>query len=434
MHYLGNEQGSALLLTVVISLILLTLGGVLVTHGLFERAQVEREEARLKAYYLARSGAEAVAQGIMENPAIAEAIKNQKSEPVQMGSGSFTVEVVESDEGFLLISTGMAKNQLSTVQLALIRSAAEARLNLGYTVLIGKEGDADDPAIVYFGTLHVTSGSIATNSTAPGSIRFNGAMEVSEGQIVQLTEKIRNPLPAFPSPPVFENEGTYNASVDGAEIASDGHYSKLIIPENNTLTINLAEKTRIISIDRFELNGKLELRNPGKNGRLILYVNEFVKATGSLNVTGEGSHRSDALTVYYKGKKDEIFGNSQLKIRGDVVVQNPAVNIVGNDNFSGGLYLVGEQSVHIAGGSNSNNLLIYAPLGTIRPVGAYTMRKGAIVAARLISPEPPGATVVATFDETLLSREFPSGFFKSGSSSVPGSDFVFERGLWSSGK
>ncbi len=428
---LTNERGSTLLLTVVVMLILLFLGAALTVHSWAEIKLAQREEYELQAFYLARSGAEAVARGIMENLAAAEDIKNKKLEPVKLGPGTFTVEVMQNDNGLLLISTGLVNNQASTVRLALLENERETAVDLGYTVLIGKEGDADDPAIVYFGTLHVTSGSIATNSTAPGSIRFNGAMEVSEGQIVQLEEKVHNPLPAFPSPPVFENGGTYNASVDGAEIASDGYYSELIIPENNTLTINLAEKTRIISIDRFELNGKLELRNPGKSGRLILYINEFVKPTGSLNVTGEGSHRPDALTVYYKGRKDEIFGNSQLKIRGDIVVKNPAVNIVGNDNFSGGLYLVGEQSVHIAGGSNSNNLLIYAPLGTIRPVGAYTMRKGAIVAARLISPEPPGATVVATFDETLLSREFPSGFFRSGSSSVPGSDCIFVRGLWS---
>ncbi|HHU61521.1 MAG TPA: hypothetical protein GXZ55_06160, partial [Natronincola sp.] len=48
-----NEQGSALLLTIIITMILLVLGGALVSFSLMERGQVGRDEADLRAYYIA---------------------------------------------------------------------------------------------------------------------------------------------------------------------------------------------------------------------------------------------------------------------------------------------------------------------------------------------------------------------------------------------
>ena len=88
-----NEQGSALLLTIIITMILLVLGGALVSFSLMERGQVGRDEADLRAYYIARSGADLVAQLVLENEDEYDDIKGQTTEQVNFDEGYFTAEM-----------------------------------------------------------------------------------------------------------------------------------------------------------------------------------------------------------------------------------------------------------------------------------------------------------------------------------------------------
>lgn len=438
MQLWKNEQGFALLMTIVVSLILLMLGGAAVTYSMVERGQVEKEAAGLKAHYLARSGAEAVAQAILEDPDLVQTIKGKTSQPVEMDTGTFIVEVAEDGNNVRLISTGTAQGQSRTVQLTLLQSEPEdVALNLTHTMFIGMEGSESEPAIEYSGRITLWSGTLATNSAAPGSVKFHGSLSTPSGKINVLEDKLVNPIPAFPSPSGLFYRGSFatnpSAGADNHSktIEADGYYTNLIIADGETLTIDLAKDTRTISVDKFSLDGKLELKNPGKNGRLILFVNEFTKAKGSINVSGEGAGRPDVLTVYYRGKKDETLGSRDLKIRGNVVVQNASVRIVGTDNFYGGVFLVGEQTVYIDP-ATSRNLLIYGPRASIIAVGAYTLNKGAIVAARLKAPS--SGSIKAALDETLVFKEFPPGFFDYSASSAPEAQPRFVKGAWSAGK
>ena len=86
-----NEQGSALLLTIIITMILLVLGGALASFSLIEKARWV-DEGDLKAYYIARSGADLVAQAVLENEDDFEDIKGKTTKPVTLGQGSFTAK------------------------------------------------------------------------------------------------------------------------------------------------------------------------------------------------------------------------------------------------------------------------------------------------------------------------------------------------------
>ena len=96
-----SEQGSALLLTIVVTIILLFVGGSLGLLAMVENRMAHKEEASMKAYYLARSGADGLAQAIISDPALLDdpTIQTEDfSDPVSLGdAGEFQVRVIQSD-------------------------------------------------------------------------------------------------------------------------------------------------------------------------------------------------------------------------------------------------------------------------------------------------------------------------------------------------
>lgn len=113
---LRSERGSALLLTIVVILVLLVLGGALGMYSLVERVQVEREINDMQAYYLARSGAEALKFAMLERPEKIPLLLNEECKAELEGVGTFTVQVTElitinDPRRFELISTGMFRGR-----------------------------------------------------------------------------------------------------------------------------------------------------------------------------------------------------------------------------------------------------------------------------------------------------------------------------------
>ncbi|MBB6216602.1 Tfp pilus assembly protein FimT [Anaerosolibacter carboniphilus] len=63
----NNDRGSTLSFVIVIIAVLTVLGGALLSAAVAEAKQVGHEEKKIKAYYIARSGADATAQYIISN-------------------------------------------------------------------------------------------------------------------------------------------------------------------------------------------------------------------------------------------------------------------------------------------------------------------------------------------------------------------------------
>jgi type II secretory pathway component PulK len=102
-----GEKGSALITVLIVMGVLTVLGAALLHYSLTDNLQVINDEKRMQAHYLARSGAEAVADYIMKNPDGVDELLGKKTESVELGEGTFQVEVTKRDNGELLIeSTG----------------------------------------------------------------------------------------------------------------------------------------------------------------------------------------------------------------------------------------------------------------------------------------------------------------------------------------
>jgi len=132
MH-LKNENGSALPLVLVIILILGILGSMLLFLNITEARQVAREEKRVQAYYIAKSGAQAMAEYIINYPEEVENLTTEvSSNSTKLGKGEVTVNLFKSDEEIVIISTGKVDTVENEVTLILRETST------GYSKILWK--------------------------------------------------------------------------------------------------------------------------------------------------------------------------------------------------------------------------------------------------------------------------------------------------------
>ncbi len=390
---LKNEQGSTLLLTIVVTFVLLFLGGALTLHSLTEIRQAQKEEYELQAYYLARSGADIVAQAIINDAELflefLEINDGQELDfghiPSEMGSIIAAARVVEGD--YRITSTGTFRDASKTMELLLRNHQIE--LNLKQAIFAA--GDSTDggrePVIKLEGGAHI-EGDVVTNTTRERSIQFvggtwvDGNLYVGPGgdpeKVVEVhdngqgvLDEMETLLEAQSFPPVVFPELPTNLPSrrdfllehgTPDTISADGHYDTIKTTGNRKLKIDVGFGERKIRVRNLELGGPIELINVGDNGRLILYVEESISKIGcnpNINYPGdEGPFNISALTLYYAGTKQ--FWNEQFKVAGNIVVKEAPV-FIGQGVMLRGSLITGGDSVTISGGANATEGLIYAP-------------------------------------------------------------------------
>ena len=449
-----DEQGSTLLLTMVVMLVLLLLGGTLSLYSMTNARQAQLAEYDLQAYYLARSGADALAQAIIKEPDRLEGIMGSGiSEPVELGDGQgiFTVEVLQEDSNIKIVSTGVVGGITRHVGLTLKLLRENEIPDFTNAIVARGLGSSSHPSVQVSGSGKIR-GRVVTNTVDQHSVLLSGNSRIKgdlvvgpvdnpwnvlktdgsgmlEGSIESLENFVSYPaisFPDFPNDlPKRENFSTPWIEGEDYRISEDGHYDKINVTSSRTLKIDLNEGTREIRVRHITIEGPIELINVGENGRLILYVDEVFATSGGRNINfqSDGNHRPETLTVYYAGKP--TFGDAHFNLCGNVIVKDAPVKIERGVVFRGSIFS-GGSSVDIGGSASTKMGLIYAPAANVRVGGsAYT---NAIVASYLDINGDAEVNYEDFFDTSWIPKEI----FGSSSEGEAGSGYY--RGFWSAGK
>lgn len=116
-----NKKGSALVFVVLLMLILSVLGLSLLSTALANTKMAVHQENSMKAYFLARSGAGALADYIMKTPTadVEGMVSAGLTEPAYVGDGSIVLDVQEIDDELVILAAGTANgvNREATVIL-----------------------------------------------------------------------------------------------------------------------------------------------------------------------------------------------------------------------------------------------------------------------------------------------------------------------------
>ncbi len=375
MPSIKNERGAVLVMILITMAALLILGTALNSSSVADMFHAARQENKTAAYYLARSGADAAAAYILENPEELSEIISYGPDEGYLDDGKFKVEVKEEGGLILIESTGYSGNYEETVVLTLVP--------------LSGGGPIFDLALFAEGKIELTGsseieGNCATNSTQKSSVDFGvgeakivgdlyigiggnpnevvkgrlGLAHVS-GKVEPLREERSYTLPPFPAfPSTLPDKGDFTAGwwpdPPPCYILEDGQYNDLIV--NSTLIIDVGHGVRQIRAKRVIVQGDGKVEIQGE-GILSLYVEqEFIMSNGAGFNRGGDTNR---VMLYYKGTKEMGF-TGDVKFYGCLYSDRADIKLVGSSGIMGNI-ISGGAKVALSGDVRGIVRAIYAP-------------------------------------------------------------------------
>lgn len=433
-----SRRGSAMAIAMMVLLVLSILIAGFLTVSLTEAKTAIRNEKQKQAYYIARSGAEAVAKHIIINPDSAQGLIDapKSSPPVPLGNGTFEVDVSGSIKDRVIIeSTGYVGDVIQKVSLTLIPGiTAWTPPDFGEF----EAGVFSKTGIELYGSSYI-DGSAVTNSIAADSVHFDWTAKVSgnlyigpggipsevidspnpninenvEGQIINLSSPKSYTMPIFPEyPEELEEKGDFIAGRRPRPpyyIEEDGHYDSIVV--NSELIINVGGDDRIIRVGDLDVSGKITILG---SGNLILYIEDSFTLGGGATINSSGNPK--ALLIYYEGS-DPINIRGRSNVRGTIFAETASINVSGSGSISGNIITNGE-NVNIEGGSSNTVLSIFAPGAQVRLTGGVSV-EGSIIAEHFVITG--GSNV--TYNENIF---FPDPLTEETSRTTLG----FSQGPW----
>jgi hypothetical protein len=468
---INNQKGFALAQVLIIFLIFSLLGTVIITVSTSQVLESTRQVERIKAHYIAYSGADAMASWLIEQfqnnqetamITLASIIAAGESSPTTIGEGEFTIDITGTPgEEISIRAIGAVGNSQQTVILTL-----EPNTTGGTSTSLDL-----DTAVFSLTSFQLTGsssiiGSVGTNSTQANSVSFgystsveggflvgpggdpNNVISVSghgrtpsnniTGAIGSLSNERNYELPIFPDFPTglptelfrtiynssnaVVEEGMGQIPVVGASnykativIPEDGYFQDtLTIQGNQTLTIDLQNSTRILRLNNLNITqGHIQLTNPGS---LILYVQDAITLGGDSKINNNGD--SSDVILYYKGAgAPNIGGNTRYY--GSIYLERADLTIGGSNGIIGHI-VSGGQNVTITGNAEANVRVLYAPNAAVVFQGSGRA-KGPVISNSFQAIG--NAKVFYNPDEDTLDTPFPFTFSN-------GSFNGYRKGIW----
>ncbi len=471
--FVGNQRGSVLIIVVVAAAALIVLGVTLSTIALSDQGQAVRQQRNNEAFYLARSGAETVAEVLLDKLNSGGKIEDYLGTvDLDLGDGSFSVEVVQEADGNILIKStgcpGSDSKYSETVTLSLLCHPGE---EAG-----GEEGGSQgyfpifDMAVFSDSTIKLTGsakidGNAGTNSTSPGAVDLAWSTAVNNlyigeggdpGVVVNaehppgnykalgcLEQKRVYPAPIFPEFPEDlpkRSNIQETGSRKGLVIDQPGEYNEIHIGGSCELAFNVGSGDLKVRVKRFTVDGsgKITINRSG-SGRLILYVDNYFNSSAYFNHGKEPG----ALVIYFKGTNSNLKFSEYLQLPAHFFALQASLKIGGSAGIVGTIITLGSK-VEISGDSGSIVQVVYAPNARVEVTGSGKLL-GAIVCDSFTAVG--GSKITYDSRAENLWQEVPELGFDfgtdpgdgsgsgdgsgDGSGSGAGTSTKYERGYWS---
>ncbi len=268
-----HQLGMALPGAIAVATVLLLLGTAIWQYGTSDRIQVYRTERRIQAHYLARSGAEAAADYLLQNRDLAEQFVGYGSEAFALGQGQVQVLIYGDHRTEIIIeSSGTVDDVTETVRLSLNSVSVFDATAFGNDIHI--EGQATE----------IRGNVVYTDS-------ISGAWEVVVDGEVHHDPELVYPDADFPADEELEDFGTLQGDF---VLDVDGRASSAVFSGQDELTVKLGDEEgdpedRILKVDSFSCTGQAAVVLEGR-GRFLLYVTEEFRGGGRfITTTSEAS-------------------------------------------------------------------------------------------------------------------------------------------------
>ncbi len=247
------------------------------------------------------------------------------------------------------------------------------------------EANPSTPTLPFDNVTVFTTGPIHAggNATILGAIGTTSGREnitlgknMNEGQIQNVDQfkdiDLNQYLPPFPK----DNSTTAQAVDSIPNPLTEDIYLKNLDLGNKDLTINLNGNDVTLYVDSLESKNHANLIVQG-TGKLNIFIKNTFDFNGEINPNGVVSN----VNIFYNGTTDVALANAHSKIFGSMYIKNAGFSSNGALIY-GNIYSAGAQTLNITGNSSTTAQYIIAPNAKVEPGGGGVI-KGAIIAKEL---------------------------------------------------
>lgn len=320
-----SQKGMTMIITLIVIFVFTVLGVVIWQYGINSVKQADRSCKQKQAYFIARSGAEALSSHILKG-SDTEIIKNKidsllniASLPVSIEDGSCTITLSRDGSDITIESVGYFKGETSSAALE-----------------IKEIIDTGMPPYIFKNAIFAT-GSI----TLIGNVSINGSLESNDKITINGSSKpgfIENSPRAYPGIIFPQNNSTKKMEVSKnttSYIDSDGFYDEINIDKGGILQFELTGGDLTIVANNVNVSGEINVQGIG---RLILYTKNLKTSSnhGEINISNESLPIESFLVIMPPaGANVGIFDVNRF--RGLLYAPGAKVKLHGKDTFTGAM-------------------------------------------------------------------------------------------------
>lgn len=320
-----TQNGMTMIIVLIVIFVFTVLGVVIWQYGINSVKQADKSCKQKQAYYIARSGAEAISSYILNSTDTAtvkdkiDSLSGISSMPVNIEEGYFTVTLKRDGSDIIIESVGYYKGETSAAALE-----------------IKEITDTGMPPNIFKNTIFAT-GSITLNGNVNiiGSLESNGRITINGSS---KPEYVENSPKTYPGVIFPQNNSITDLTVGKNKtkyIDTDGFYDEINIDKGGILQFNLTGGDLTIVANNTIVSGEIRIQG---TGRLVLFTKNLKTSSnhGEINIYNESLTIESFLVIMPPaGSNVGIFDVNRF--RGLLYAPGAKVKLHGKDSFTGAM-------------------------------------------------------------------------------------------------
>lgn len=337
-----GRKGMALGLVIIIMAVLSILGVALLSLSVASANSIAYQDKSKQAYYLARSGADAVSTHLIRNPADVKDIFAKTSENnTHFDNGNFKVKVEEN--GNLINVTGTGN--VSGVEKS--TTAVITRLTIGEMI---------DKAIYSNSPLDISGMKVEGDIQSGGNINFktNGSHAYDTKKNSALSNNPKHIETTFPPNLNYYSNKDLKVLGPTIEIKDSYKFDSITIEQNKTLKIIANDEVVNIVVNTLEAKGNINIETTGK-GRVNIFVITRMEVKTKGNINNDDPNK---LSIYMQ--KGSVFDmQANIKVFAYVIAPEADAVIQSNQSTIYGALIANTLTKNESNGANGS--VVYVP-------------------------------------------------------------------------
>jgi Tfp pilus assembly protein PilX len=340
--YIKSDGGAALGITIMILLVLSILGISFISIGYAESRNVIYQDKSMQAFYLARSGADAVSSWIVKNPGQAASLDGKVADSQgQFPNGKVEMQVNHDalNKAIIVNAEGKVANAEKNVKVKLKQQSANTMVDKA----IYCTSNLDISGMKVMGDVQ-SAGDIQISTN--GSNKFEGKYTAHSPRYYALA-----PFPILTphSPSIIDVKNT-NYTISGT-----GYYFQSITVKNGTITFRPTGSVMKIVADDITIDSDLNIDE--SVGRVELYINNSLTVTNKGVINNTEPHN---LIIYLKDGSN-FYMQANKTLNAYVIGPEATMQIQSNHSTTNGALITNILQKN-ATGNGPNGAVNYVPL------------------------------------------------------------------------